>query len=240
MKIGLLQTCGLLLLAAAANGQSTSSCARVDGKIGTALFRIAEPAAWNGDVLIYAHGLRVDPAPLSASFPTNDALFKALSAEGWLIAATSYRRNGYIIREGAADLDALRRHIIQTYGMPKRIFLEGTSMGGAIVTRMAETQEGDYTGALAVGAVLVLGQNPYNFAPKMPLLMLSNQSEFKEPLAYAAKAGQAPFPPARWIVKRDGHCNVTAEERLAALRALIRWSESGAIELERDGTVETR
>jgi hypothetical protein len=186
---------------------------------------------------MFAHGLRQAHEPLSADFSTNDVCFTSLIGEGWMIASTSYRRNGYIIGEAIEDLDQLRQHIVDTYGAPKRVFLEGGSMGGAIVTRMAETREGRYAGALAVGPVLSIGANPYDFTPKMPLLMLSNQNEFSDPPAYAAKVTQAPVKPARWIVKRDGHCNVTSAERLAALRAIFGWSEGGAIELERDGTI---
>ena len=63
---------------------------------------------------------------------------RTLLDEGWLVATTSYRRNGPIVADAMADLDALRAHIAATLGEPQRVLLAGDSMGGLIVTLMAE------------------------------------------------------------------------------------------------------
>jgi len=39
------------------------------------------------------------------------------------------------------------------------------------------------------------------------------------------------------VVKRDGHCNITSAEELNAFRALVKWSESGKIVRDADGTI---
>ena len=43
---------------------------------------------------------------------------RALLNEGWMVATTSYRRNGIIIADAIDDLDALRAFIADTYGEP--------------------------------------------------------------------------------------------------------------------------
>ena len=55
-----------------------------------------------------------------------------------MVATTSYRRNGMIVGDAIADLDALRAYIVTAYGELDRVILEGESMGGLIVTIMAE------------------------------------------------------------------------------------------------------
>jgi len=74
------------------------------------------------------------------------------------------------------DIEDLRRHIMDTYGKPNRVFLDGARWGGHC-DPLAETHAGDYAGALAIGLV---GTN-YNHEPQMPLLLLSNQNEAPRP-----------------------------------------------------------
>ena len=207
------------------------------GTLGLSKIMVAVPAKWNKHVLIYAHGLRPATDPLSAEFSVNDPLNKILLDEGWLIAETSYRRNGWIVDDAITDLSELRQHVIDKYGKPERIYLCGGSMGGAIVTKMAETCQGQYDGALAVGAALNFGAVKYSFTPEMPLLFISNQNELAGPRQYLAKLGDVQIKPALWYLKRDGHCNLNAPEELAALRALFAYRETGKIEDNKDATI---
>jgi hypothetical protein len=174
---------------------------------------------------------------LSADFSVDRLENQALLDEGWLIASTSYRRNGVIIDDAIEDLMQLRQYVIDKYGMPERIYLVGGSMGGAIVTKMAETYKGQYYGVLAVGAALSIGPLKYSFHPEMPLLFISNQNELADPKRYLEEAKNAMIKPAYWYLKRDGHCNLNGPEQLAAFRALIAFSETGRIDNEKDATV---
>lgn len=209
----------------------------VEDTLEGSLIKISVPANWNKNVLILAHGLRSADMPLSADFTADKGYCKTLSDEGWLIASTSYRRNGYIIHDAIEDLELLRRYVVERFGAPRAVYLNGASMGGAIVTLMAESHSEHYAGALVIGPALGMNRNTYRFQPGMPLLMLTNQNERAEPDTYCQKVGTKPLVPARWIVKRDGHCNVTSAETLAAFRALIHWSGGSSIELEKDATV---
>jgi len=207
------------------------------GNLGPSKIMIAAPAKWNKHVLIYAHGLRAANTPLSAEFSVTELCNRTLLDEGWLIAETSYRRNGWIVDDAIEDLTQLRQYVIDKYGVPEHIYLAGGSMGGAIVTKMTETCKGQYDGALAVGAALNIGAVNYSFHPEMPLLFISNQNELSDPKRYLAGLVNDPMKPALWYLKRDGHCNLNAQEELAALRALFVFRETGKVETDKDATI---
>lgn len=212
------------------------------GEIDGAKIIVARPAQWNGRVLLLAHGLRPEDQPLHAEIHETKPPVSDLLAKNWLVALTSYRRNGLILQDAITDLDRLRRHIAEKYGAPTKVYLMGESMGGAIVTAMLETRASDYAGAVAIGAALQVESMEPGFTftrqPRGPVLFLTNQTELAEPQAYVTATRGAPTPPVLWRVARDGHVNVNAAEKLAALDALLRWAETGATPANgRDATV---
>jgi pimeloyl-ACP methyl ester carboxylesterase len=206
------------------------------GEIEGAKFMLARPERWNGMVLLLAHGYRAEDRPLVADLFPDQLSRRALLAEGWIVAKTSYRRNGIIIADAIADLDALRAHIARQFGRPQRVILEGESMGGLIVTLIAEREPAAprlYSGAIAIGAALHIKEanSPLGLSmqPKIPLLFLANQSEMEAPRLYVtADIGRSPsLRPALFRIARHGHVNVNQPERLAALRALNAWLDRG-------------
>lgn len=232
----------LLLLGALAPTHAAPTPALVEGQIGGAAYAIARPTVpWNGRLLLQAHGYRAEGSPLVADLFVDHAAIAKLLSEGWMVAKTSYRRNGMIIGDAIADLDALRQLIADTYGKPRRVLLEGDSMGGAIVTLMAERGGGDYDGAVAVGAALQArepgGSTGVSFQPKLPVLFLTNQSELEGPRGYVQRAtalaalDRTLVAPVLFRVSRDGHVNVNQAERLFALRALDLWLDAGRTHL---------
>ena len=64
--------------------------------------------------------------------------YQTLLQEGWILAGTSYRREGVIIMDSQMDILELREFVCKRYSLPRLVLLEGQSMGGAIVTLMAE------------------------------------------------------------------------------------------------------
>jgi pimeloyl-ACP methyl ester carboxylesterase len=228
----------LLLLALWPALPAASHGTLVEGQIGGAAFAIARPSVpWNGRLVLQAHGYRSEKAPLVADLFIGHAAIAKLLSEGWMVAKTSYRRNGIILDDAIADLDALRQHIADTYGRPRRVLLEGDSMGGAIVTRLAERGGSDYHGAVAVGAALEVrepgGSAGVTFQPTFPVLFLTNQTELEGPRGYVQRAtalatlDRSVVAPVLFRVSRDGHVNVNQAERLLALRALDQWLDAG-------------
>lgn len=219
------------------------------GEIDGALYKILSPADWNGSLWIEAHGHRNEGTPLAASLSREHPFNTALLARGWAIATTSYRRNGIIIDDAIDDLLALRAETASRLGEPKLVIIEGSSMGGGIATLIAESHQTDrFAGVVAAGAALQVVDPQFTaltltHAPRIPIVFLTNQSELDGPTAYVAAARESAEPetvqPVLWKVLRDGHVNVNALERLAALEAVVAWAGTGVSPGDRDdATVE--
>ena len=98
------------------------------GEINGAKFALARPAQWNRRVLLIAHGLRSEDRPLVADLFPDQLANHTLLDEGWLVAKTSYRRNGLIVADAIADLDALRAHVVKKFGTPDRVLVDRKSV----------------------------------------------------------------------------------------------------------------
>jgi pimeloyl-ACP methyl ester carboxylesterase len=218
--------------------------AEVEVSIGTiegAHFTVAKPENWQGKLLMIAHGHRFESQKLDGGLNIKGKLYSSLLSEGWMLATSSYRRNGIIVNDAILDLESLRRQINESIGAPEQIFVIGNSMGGAIATHMAETLSEHYDGVVAIGAALRARDDriarSFNYDPLIPIIFLTNQSELRGPEAYVAQAANATVAPVLWQVNRDGHVNVNDAEREAAIRALVAWVESGEVDRDKDGTI---
>jgi len=205
-----------------------------EGVIEGADFCIAYPIdadklpRWNKNVLLYCHGCRPEGIELMADLDLSDELYSTLLKRGWIIAMSSYRRQGRIIKDAIQDTNNLRDYIVKIYGDPQILLVEGESMGGHIAALISELDPPMYSGVMAVGAALISNHEdcpPFTFSPKIPILYLTNYSEVGMILSYQTKAqAQASNPlPVIWKVQRRGHCNVNADERLATVNALLEW-----------------
>lgn len=214
------------------------------GEIGQAKYLIARPRGpWNGRLLIHAHGYRNPDEPLIANLSTERLAYATLLNEGWMLATTSYRRNGMILTDAVGDIDALREHIATHFGEPTCVILEGESMGGTIVTLIAERGSGSYQGAVAIDAALQArednGTGGVSLQPRIPMIFLANQSEWEGPRNYVMRASNEArinheiVAPALFRISRSGHVNVNQAERLVALHALVAWIEKGRDALPR-------
>lgn len=212
-----------------------------EGELDGARFVIAAPEKWNGSVLIYAHGLRPEGGELVVELLPLKSASRDLLERGWIIAETSYRRNGLVVADGLADVLALREEIVKRFGALSRVVLHGESMGGAIATLLLEREPAKFSAALAVGAALQLDEKgtPVVFTsqPGGPLLFLSNRTEVEGPRRYVEKSGAAKFPAVLWTADRDGHVNVNQREIGTALAALNRWLDTAQAPAPQDDTL---
>lgn len=205
------------------------------GEIKGAHFAIANPPGdWNRKVLIIAHGYRPESAPLIPDLHPERASNRALLDEGWIIATTSYRRNGLIVADAIADLDALRAFIAKAHGEPERVILEGESMGGLIATIMAERDAGPYQGAVVFDATLYAKESNavvgLTLLPRIPILFVATLRESAQAKSYLFSISSRPDPlvqPALFLISREGHTNINQPEHLAAIRALNAWIDKG-------------
>jgi pimeloyl-ACP methyl ester carboxylesterase len=205
------------------------------GHIAGASFAIANPPGdWNHRVLLLAHGYRPTTAPLIADLHPERASIKAALDEGWIVATTSYRRNGLVVEDAIADLDALRAYIVAAYGQVDRVILEGESMGGLIVTIMAERDAELYSGAVVFDATLYAketnGTVGLSLLPRIPLIFVATQREVPEARGYLTSLVARPSPviqPVLFLIRREGHTNINQPEHLAAFRAINAWIDGG-------------
>ena len=236
----------LIPIAAAAVLAASGPAARADpgppatpvetGYLKGAQFAIATPPhKWNGRLLLLAHGYRPETAPLIADLHPDRASLRAALDAGWIVATTSYRRNGVIIADAIADLDALRGYIAQEYGEPERTILEGESTGGLIVTIMAERELTAYSGAIAFDATLYVkelnGQVGLSLLPRIPLLFVATEREAVQAKGYLTALVARPepvVPPVLFLIGREGHTNINQPEHLEAFEAMNAWIERGA------------
>jgi pimeloyl-ACP methyl ester carboxylesterase len=205
------------------------------GHIAGAGFAIANPPGlWNHRLLLLAHGYRPDSAPLIADLHPERASIKAALDEGWIVATTSYRRNGLVVGDAIADLDALRAYIVAAYGDVERVILEGESTGGLVVTIMAERDAELYNGAVVFDATLYAketnGKIGLSLLPRIPLIFLATQREVPEARSYLTALVARPSPvvqPVLFLIQREGHTNINQPEHLAAFRAINAWIDGG-------------
>lgn len=140
---------------------SVSANAQVElqGDLNGAPYRIRVPANWNGTLLVYAHGYR-DKADHSGEVDNRNAeaapsvaLEAPLLAQGYALAGSAYRDNGWAVEEGLHDVKDLVNFFKSNVGKPEKTILWGFSMGSVIAFDSMERFGGIYDGAIAACAV---------------------------------------------------------------------------------------
>ena len=118
-----------------------------------ALYAFAVPDDWNGDLIIYGHGI-VDPAAPIALPTTQDGftvLKAALLERGFAVAYSSYSENGYALKDAFHRLHELPALFEErVHRRPNRVYLVGHSLGAVAVQILAERHPAKYDGALAM------------------------------------------------------------------------------------------
>ncbi|HVT38870.1 MAG TPA: hypothetical protein VHE78_07490 [Gemmatimonadaceae bacterium] len=118
------------------------------------LYAMYVPSNWTGDVVYYVHGFVAPAAPIG--LPTDDVadIRDALGALGVAVAYSSFSQNGYDFQDGLETTVQLRELFRHKFGQPHRSFLIGHSLGAQIVQALAERDQEQYDGALALCGVL--------------------------------------------------------------------------------------
>ncbi len=211
------------------------------GTLGPCLVTIAYPeGAWNGKLLLYNHGGRFDPRPLSSDLPLRSKRYRKWLGDGWMVASSSFRRQVSIIRDAIEDSSTLYDTIVSIFGTPKRTVLLGESMGATISLLMVESEPEKYHGAIAI-SIGNSRDSQYPLArshnPEAPLLFLCNSNETPRVLEYIYHARNATVLPAFWWIDRFGHVKLSSEEYIAALAGLDRWLDTGHVERFKNATI---
>lgn len=134
----------------------------------SAFYTIAVPHAWNGSLVMHAHG---GPDLTERSDPERSkddlARWTVMVREGYAWAGSAYRRGGYGTRMAAADTENLRRLFVATFGQPRLTFVHGQSWGGDVAAKIAEIYATGpahpYDGVLLTSGVLAGGSRGYDY-----------------------------------------------------------------------------
>jgi predicted alpha/beta hydrolase len=132
------------------------------GVQGDAGYRIEVPDAWNGVLVMFAHGYRGTGAELIVSSPS-PGLRERWIAGGYAWAASSYSANYYDVRAGVEDTNDLALLFTDLTGLPapSKRYIVGQSMGGHVAgagveeeTLATAVHRVEYAGALAMCGVM--------------------------------------------------------------------------------------
>lgn len=150
-----LSSCGIVLLSLALSASTPAGAqappapqpAVVEtGVINGAPFRIDVPPEWNKGLVMYAHGYATEPPDLDA--PPMRALREVFLSRGFAVAQSAFGAQGWAVKEGIEDTEALRRHFVRLHGEPLETYMTGHSMGGHIAIATLERYPDAYQGAM--------------------------------------------------------------------------------------------
>jgi len=136
----------------------------ISGRIGPgAQYEIAMPTApWNGELVVYAHGIVSPNEPLS--LPDIGPLRDTLTSQGFALIYSSFSMNGYgAVKDGMQRTHQLRGIFASRVAQPTHVYLVGTSLGGLIAVMLAERFPDQYDGVLAVGGLVGGGIGEMNY-----------------------------------------------------------------------------
>src|SRR5262249_23456228 len=126
----------------------------LSGEINGAPYRIRVPENWNGTLLVFAHGYR-DKADhpgevdnRNAEVAPNAALEAPLLAQGYALAGSAYKDNGWDVEDAIQDTKDLTVFFGDTIAKPEHTILWGVSLGTFVELKSVERFGGIYDGVL--------------------------------------------------------------------------------------------
>ncbi|MFJ8794115.1 hypothetical protein [Streptomyces sp. NPDC102462] len=135
--------------------------------VNDAYYAIAIPKAWNGSLVVHAHG---GPDLGDGSDPERSVddldRWAVMVKQGYAWAGSSYRRGGYGTRMAAEDTENVRRLFVRQFGKPQRTYVHGQSWGGDVAAKVVEmygSKAGPYDGAMLTSGVLAGGSRGYDY-----------------------------------------------------------------------------
>lgn len=150
MRRAFLVVLGVATVLGLARTARADDVAIVDGTFGPgALYRLAKPAAWNGALVVYAHGFVSPGQPVGFPLDVEQAIL-GFTSQGYAVAASSFSDNGWVVKDGTQRTHQLLGIFTSKFGAPTRLYAAGGSMGGLIAIRLIETYPNEFAGLYAV------------------------------------------------------------------------------------------
>ena len=157
-RILLAATIVLLVSLALIDHSPAAKAAPLDlsGEIHGAPFRIRVPETWNGTLLIFAHGYRDKadhPGEIdnrNADVAPNAALEAPLLAQGFALAGSAYKDNGWAVEDAIQDTKNLALFFRANVAQPQRTIIVAASLGTFVGYKSMEQFNGIFDGALCL------------------------------------------------------------------------------------------
>jgi pimeloyl-ACP methyl ester carboxylesterase len=128
-----------------------------------AFYWIAVPPAWNGVLVLHAHGGPELGEPRPERTAEDLTRWAVMLRAGYAWAGSTYAQGGVEVRAAAADTERLRGIFSHVVGKPRVTILHGQSWGASVAAKATETYPGHYDGVLLTSGVLGGGTRSYTF-----------------------------------------------------------------------------
>jgi pimeloyl-ACP methyl ester carboxylesterase len=126
---------------------------------------IAMPAAWNGTLIVHAHGGPLLGEPRAERGAEDLQRWSIMVRAGYAWVGSTYRQGGVAVRAAAEDTERARQIFVQHVARPKRTVLHGQSWGAGVAAQGAGmfTTGKPYDAVLLTSGVLGGGTRSYDF-----------------------------------------------------------------------------
>lgn len=105
---------------------------------GGAYYWLVMPPAWNGTLVVHAHGGPELGTPKPKRAAEDATRWAIWSRAGYAYAGSGFRQGGVAVRSAAEDTDRVRALFIAQWGQPTYTVLHGQSWGAGVAARTAE------------------------------------------------------------------------------------------------------
>lgn len=119
---------GLLLPSTVLLGAPPTAARTLSGELQGAPWRLDVPAAWNGDLVMLAHGYEPVGVPRTTPMAANDSTAPLLAA-GYAVAQSAYASQGWAVADAITDMEHLRQHALIELKHVRHTWMLGFSMG---------------------------------------------------------------------------------------------------------------
>jgi len=127
-----------------------------------AYYWIAVPPAWNGVLVLHAHGGPELGEPRADRTEQDLKRWAVMLKAGYAWAGSSYRQGGVAVRAAGEDTERLRGIFVTNVGKPRITILHGQSWGASVAAKAAEAYPASYDGLLLTSGVLGGGTLSYD------------------------------------------------------------------------------
>ena len=127
-----------------------------------ATYLIQVPSPWNGTLLLYSHGYRVPGSPNPPQDVGDPATGAYLLTQGYALAGSSYKSQGWAIKDAIPDQIATLDQFDSFFPHPARTIAWGHSLGGMMTAALLQTHPERFTAALPMCGVVAGGVAVWN------------------------------------------------------------------------------